>query len=140
MKGTRIMNRRYTPGRWKTLDDPLLTVASAAPSIDEVIQLLQRWLVTNNPEGVPAGLMELSPTSLVGWLKQQIETARSENGDLGERNLNSVGITPVKNVTDAEVELMHSSTLADRRRLDVAKSVAKRRGVSLADALIAVPK
>gem|GEM_PF-5792659 len=134
------MNRRYTPGRWKTLDDPLLTVASAAPSIDEVIQLLQRWLVTNNPEGVPAGLMELSPTSLVGWLKQQIETARSENGDLGERNLNSVGITPVKNVTDAEVELMHSSTLADRRRLDVAKSVAKRRGVSLADALIAVPK
>lgn len=118
---------RYVPARWITLDDqmPMPAITSATPSIDELVPLIQELILLEHPDDPPAGLMELSGSNVITWLTDRISELKATTDDTGS--------------SDAATEFRAMADGIPQQRLQIAKSVAARRGIKLADALKHVP-
>lgn len=141
-----MTQRRWIPGHWQTGAGNgygmRLADGAATGNLSEAASLLRELYLTRNPEAVPDGLMELNGDSLVEFLRKELERAKEQHGAVGEQMLNGAGAVR-KNpglMTDAETEFLAGNTLADRKRVSIAKDIAKRRGLRLADVLPNVPK
>lgn len=135
--------RRYLPGKWVTLSEtlPTLSVASAVPSLSEFVRLFQELQLLEHKDSPPEGLMDLDGSNITQWMTDRIAHLKATIGDIDEHHLNGLGIVkkPRESVSDAAQEFQALADGIPQQRLQIAKSVAARRGIRLSDVLKFVP-